>query len=47
MLLECIVSLPGVVEGDKEKGHRWLQGLADLAYEDEAYVKALQLYLQV
>lgn len=47
VLLECIVSLPGVVEGDKEKGHRWLQGLADLAYEDEAYVKALQLYLQV
>lgn len=47
VLLECIVGLPGVVEGDKEKGHRWLQGLADLAFEDEAYVKALQLYLQV
>lgn len=46
VLLERIVELPGVVERDKEKGHRWLQGLADLAFEDEAYVKALQLYLQ-
>jgi hypothetical protein len=35
------------LEEDKEKGYRWLQGLADLAFEDEAYVKALQLYLQV
>lgn len=47
VLLEGIVGLPGVVEGDKEKGHRWLQGLADLAFEGEAYVKALRLYLQV
>ncbi|CAM6112649.1 unnamed protein product [Calypogeia fissa] len=46
VLLEGIVGLPGVVEGDREKGHRWLQGLADLAFEDEAYVKALRLYLQ-
>jgi integrator complex subunit 8 len=46
VLLERIVELPGVVERDKEKGgHRWLQGLADLAFEDEAYLKALQLYL--
>lgn len=45
-LLERIVELPGVVDKDKEKGHRWLQGLADLAFEEEAYVKALQLYLQ-
>ncbi|KAG0631525.1 hypothetical protein M758_1G260700 [Ceratodon purpureus] len=46
VLLERIVELPGAVERDKDKGHRWLQGLADLAFEDEAYVKALQLYLQ-
>ncbi|KAL3684796.1 hypothetical protein R1sor_002818 [Riccia sorocarpa] len=46
VLLEAIVSIPGVVEGDREKGHRWLQGLADLAFEDEEYVKALRLYLQ-
>ena len=46
VLLERIVELPGVVERDKDKGHRWLQGLADLAFEDEAFVKALQLYLQ-
>lgn len=45
VLLERIVELPGAVERDKDKGHRWLQGLADLAFEDEAYVKALQLYL--
>jgi integrator complex subunit 8 len=46
VLLEGIVQVPGVLEEDKEKGYRWLQGLADLAFEDEAYVKALQLYLQ-
>ncbi|KAG6553859.1 hypothetical protein Mapa_004776 [Marchantia paleacea] len=46
VLLEAIVSIPGVVEGDREKGHRWLQGLADLAFEDEAHVRALRLYLQ-
>ncbi|KAL2653025.1 hypothetical protein R1flu_021153 [Riccia fluitans] len=46
VLLEAIVSIPGVVEGDREKGHRWLQGLADLAFEDEEHVKALRLYLE-
>lgn len=47
VLLEGIVQVPGVLEEDKEKGYRWLQGLADLAFEEEAYVKALKLYLQV
>ncbi|CAK9238563.1 unnamed protein product [Sphagnum troendelagicum] len=46
VLLEGIVQVPGVLEEDKEKGYRWLQGLADLAFEEEAYVKALKLYLQ-
>lgn len=47
VLLEGITVLPELTEGDEERGHCWFQGLADLAYEDEAYLKALQLYLQV
>ncbi|KAJ7548734.1 hypothetical protein O6H91_07G024600 [Diphasiastrum complanatum] len=46
VLLEAILGLPGFVEGDKEKGHLWLQGLADLAFEAKDYLKSLQLFLQ-
>lgn len=46
MLLKKIVDLPDVVDLDKDKGHCWLQGLGDLAFEDDDHVKALQYYLQ-
>eukprot|EP00850_Spirogloea_muscicola_P000361 SM000001S04763 [mRNA] locus=s1:2050217:2052180:- [translate_table: standard] len=45
-LLAQLLALPAAVEGDSERGHRWLQSAADLAFEDERHLESLQLHLQ-
>eukprot|EP00897_Mesotaenium_endlicherianum_P004280 jgi/Mesen1/3880/ME000208S02890 len=47
-LLRMLLQLAAVqwVPAAGDTGHRWLQGLGDLAFEEEAYTEALQLYLR-